>query len=170
MLPTRTIPVYGDDHPSDWFTFLYKAAKGSIQAPDIVSDASLAHQVAITNDPTAPTTMPLDEYDRFIHQCFPLRCPAHSIQSFHDLALSHGWMEKPFRVSETPRNDPSNYVGLWGRNPVNHTALMNDAMLHCLECWSADHFLACVDHYQTDYDSRTVTAAMLYLSITWPNP
>jgi hypothetical protein len=167
MLPTRSIPIYGDD-PHDWHTFVYKAAKGSIKAVDTLHYANMAYMVAFTGDPTAPETMLLADYDALVRERFPQACPFSSIQQFHDVALDRGWAPRAFRVSETPRIDPGQYWALWGRLPAKESDLMNDAMLLCLGSWSPSHFLECVDNYGLDYDSRIVTAAMLYLSVTWP--
>ena len=169
MLQTRSIPVYGDDHADDWQTFLYKASKGSIKAPDTLTYANMAYMVAFTNEPDAPDTVDLDDYNELVHERFPQACPVDSIQAFHDLACRCGWIANPFRVSLTPRNSPDKYVAIWGRLPVDETALMNDSMLHCLDCWSAAHFIECVDHYGAEYDSRMVTSGMLYLAVTWPS-
>jgi hypothetical protein len=167
MLPTRTIPQY-QDKPSDWRTFLDKASKGSIKALDTLSSANMAYMVALTSDPTAPETMQLDDYNMIVRERFPVDCPIASLQDFHDIALDHGWFAKPFRVSERQRHEPAAYRALWGRSTVAGSSLMNDAMLHCLEGWSANHLIECVDHYGADYDSRVVATAMLYLSSTWP--
>ena len=167
MLQTRSIPIHDDDHPDDWHTFLYKAAKGSIKAPDTLTYSNMAYMVALTGDPTCPDTMHLDDYNVILRDRFPSNSIP-DIQAFHDLAVDCNWMNSTFRVSDTPRNPPERYVSLWGRNPVAESALMNDAMLYCLANWSADNFIECVDHYGAEYDARMVTAAMLYLSVTWP--
>jgi hypothetical protein len=167
MLRTRSIPIHDDD-PDDWHTFLYKAAKGSIKAPDTLTYANMAYMVALTGDSTCPDTMHLDDYNAIVRERFPAECPVASLQHFHDIALDAGWITTPFRILESPRNSPSEYIALWGRRPVAESALLNDAMLHCLERWSADHFIECVDHYGAEYDSRAVTTGMLYLSLTWP--
>lgn len=167
MLPTRSIPIF-DDEPDDWHTFLYKASKGSIKALDTLTYANMAYMVAITGDPTSPDTLRLDDYNAIIRERFPPNCPVASLQDFHDLALDCGWLATAFRVSELPRHDPSAYVAIWGRSPVAESSLINDSMLYCLDCWSPDHFIDCVDHFGTEFDSRVVTTAMLYLSVTWP--
>lgn len=167
MLRTSSIPIYEDD-PEDWQRFLYKAAKGSIKAADILNDANMAYMVAFTGDPSSPSTMDLEDYNKLVRERFLSDCPAESIQHFHDIARNANWTMKPFRASESPRNKASHYLGLWGKRAVNESALLNDAMLLCLEQWSADHFIECVDHYDLAYDSRIVTAGMLYLSLTWP--
>lgn len=167
MLQTRAIPIHDDDRRDDWHTFLYKAAKGSIKAPDTLTYSNMAYMVALTGDPTCPDTMHLDDYNEIVRQRFP-SCPIVDIQAFHDTAVEHSWIPKPFPVSESPRNPPDRYVSLWGRRPVAESSLMNDAMLYCLANWSAEDFIKCVDHYGAEYDSRMVTAAMLYLSLTWP--
>lgn len=157
-----------DDDPGDWHTFLYKASKGSIKALDTLTYANMAYMVAVTGDPTSPDTMHLDDYNAFIRERFPPVCPIASIQDFHEIALGCGWIATPFRASPRALHEPSAYVALWGRPAVIESALMNDAMLLCLDCWSSKHFIECVDHYGTDYDSRMLTAGMLYLSVTWP--
>ena len=167
MLRSRSIPIY--NHPEDWHTFLYKASKGSIEAVDTLDYANKAYMVAFTGDPSCPATMHLDDYNAMVREQFPLECPAASIQQLHDIAYEAGWIASRFCVSETPHNKATAYIALWGRQPVDESALMNDAMLHCLDRWSADHFIECVHYHGADYDSRVVTAAMLYLSLTWPD-
>ena len=167
MLPTRSIPIFDDD-PDDWHTFLYKASKGSIKAAETLNHANMAYMVAFTGDATSPETMHLEDYNALVRERFPKTSPVSSIQQFHDIALENGWIASAFRVSETPRKDAAKYVALWGRSPVKESELMNDAMLNCLGSWSPDHYIECVDHYGLDYDSRIVTTAMLYLSLTWP--
>jgi len=167
MLQTRAIPIYDDDHSDDWHTFLYKAAKGSIKAPETLSYSNMAYMVALTGDPTCPDTMPLDDYNEIVRKCFP-SCSIANIQAFHDTAVACNWISKPFSVSESFQNPPDRYVSLWDRCSVDESALMNDAMLYCFADWSAEDFIECVDHYDAEYDSRRVTAAMLYLSVTWP--
>lgn len=167
MLRTRSIPIYEDD-PEDWHRFLYKAAKGSIKAPDILNYASMAYMVAFTGDQTSPATMDLKDYNNLLRERLPESCPSNSLQHFHDIALDSSWISHAFHVSESPRNKASRYRGLWGRRAVNESVLLNDAMLLCLEEWSADQFIECVSHYDLQYDSRVVTAGMLYLSLTWP--
>ncbi len=167
MLQTRSIPIHDDSGPDDWHTFLYKAAKGSIKAPDTVTCSNMAYMVALTGDPTCPDTMHLDDYNKIVRERFP-SCSITNIQSFHNTAVDCNWIPTAFRASESPVNSPERYVSLWGRRPVAESALMNDAMLYCLANWSADNFIECVDHYDAEYDARMVTAAMLYLSVTWP--
>lgn len=167
MLSTRSIPIY-DGEPDDWHIFLCKAAKGSIKAIDTLNYANMAYMVALTGNPTSPETMHLDDYKTLVRERFPETCPLSSIRQFHDIALDCGWIASTFRVSETPCNDPARYRSLWGRSPVKESDLMNDAMLHCLGLWSPEHYIGCVDHYGVEYDSRIVTTAMLYLSVTWP--
>lgn len=167
MLPTRSIPIYDHD-PDDWHTFLSKASKGSIKAIDTLDYAYMAYMVALTGNSIAPMTMRLDDDNARIRERFPVTCPIASIQEFHDVANRHGWLSLPFRVSERPRHVPAIYVALWGRPPISASALMNDAMLHCLDGWSADHFIECVDQNGIQYDSRAVITAMLYLSVIWP--
>ena len=167
MLPTRAIPVC-DDAPADWHTFLYKASKGSDKAVETLNQANKAYMVAFTGDTTSPESMHLDDYHVLVRQRFPASCPIATIQQFHDIAFNHGWIASAFRVSETPRNHPAEYVALWGRSPVNASELMHDTMLNCLYSWSPDHFIECTAHHGLDYDSRVVTTAMLYLALTWP--
>ena len=166
MLRTHSIPIH-DDRPDDWHTFLYKVAKGSIKAPDTVNYSNMAYMVALTGDPTCPDTMHLDDYNAIVRERLP-KCSIPDIQAFHDIAVDCNWVKAAFRVSETPRNPPDCYISLWGRRSVAESDLMNDAMLYCLANWSADNFIHCIDHYGTEYDSLLVTAAMLYLSATWP--
>ena len=168
MLPTRSIPIFDDDHPDDWHTFIYKASTGSIKAADTLDYANMAYMVAFTGDPESPNTMHLDEYNALVRQQFPATCPIASIRQFHDTALDHHWIPSAFNVSQTPINVPSEYVAIWGRPPVNKSALINDAMLNCIENWSANHYIDCVDGNSIGYDSRSVLAGMLYLSVTWP--
>jgi hypothetical protein len=168
MLPTRSIPIYGDDDPDDWHTFLYKAAKGSIKALDTLTSANMAYMVAFTGDPSAPDTMHLEDYNVLVHERFPQICPIDSIEEFYHLANGCGWIAEPFQISESPYNAANEYSAIWGRSPVAEFALMNDSMLYCLDCWSPSHFVECVDHQGINYDSRTVTTGMLYLSVTWP--
>ena len=160
MLRTRAIPIHDDDRPDDWHTFLYKAAKGSIKAPETVAYSNMAYMVALTGDPTCPDTMHLDDYGVVVRERFPT-CPIPDIQAFRDMAVECNWVKAAFRVTEIPRNPAPHYVSLWGRRPVSESALMNDAMLYCLANWSADNFLECVDHYGAEYDSLLVTVAML---------
>lgn len=167
MLLTRSIPIYNHD-PDDWHIFLSRASKGSIKAIDTLDYAYMAYMVALTEDSTAPVTMHLDDSNARVRERFPATCPIVSIQEFHDVANHHGWLSLPFRVSERPRHAPAAYVALWGRPPISESALMNDAMLYCLDCWSADHFIECVDQNGIQYDSRAVITAMLYLSVMWP--
>ncbi len=167
MLPTQSIPMHDDD-PEGWHRFLYKAAIGSIKAVDTLNYANMAYMVAFTGDPTSPDMMHLDDYNALLRKRFPAIPPVSSIQEFHDVAVDANWVTQPFRVSESPQNPASHYRGLWGRPAVDASALMNDAMLNCLEDWSANRMIECTDHYDTDYDSRMVTSGMLYLSLTWP--
>jgi hypothetical protein len=167
MLPTRSIPIYGDD-PEDWHRFLYKASTGSIKAADTLNYANMAYMVAFTGDPSAPETMHLGDYNSLIRERFPKACPISSIHHFHDIAMDHGWIPSGYRVSEAPIRDPGNYVALWGRTPVRESELINDAMLNCLASWSPDHYIKCIDNHRVDYDSRIVATGMLYLSVTWP--
>lgn len=167
MLPTRSIPIYGD-YPDDWHTFLYKASKGSIKAVYTLDHASMAYMIAITGDPESPNTMHLDDYNTYLCERFPAHPPVASIQELHDTGADANWFPQAFRVSESPRNPASHYRGLWGRMAVNASALLNDAMLLCLENWSSTHMIECTDQYDIDYDARLVTSGMLYLSLTWP--
>jgi hypothetical protein len=173
MLQTCLIPRYDayGESPEDWSRFLNKACKGSSKAPDDILDgASLAYMVALTGDETAPETMLLDNYHATFRRAFPLHPPIKSLQEFHDVALGAKWIPHAFTVSPSARNPASHYCGVWGRAPVDWTNLMNDAMLLCLESWSADHCLKCEDESQlgSTYDSRIVVATMLYLCLTWP--
>lgn len=168
MLPSRSVPQHEDD-PDDWHRFLQKVSTGSIKAIDMLTYANMAYMVAVTGDLTSPDTLHLDDYNAMIRERFPAKSPIASLQDFHDLALSHGWLSEGFCVSQKPRNPPSAYVALWGRSAVDEDALMNDAMLHCLESWSADHFIECAWERSANYDSRAVATAMLYLSVTWPS-
>ena len=167
MLTTRSIPIYEDD-PEDWHTFLYKAANGSIKAVDTMNGADLAYMVALTKDPSAPETMHLDDYHALLRERFPAACPLDSLQQFHNLAVKHNWVAKAFQVSESPINDPFAYMGLWGRRAVSESALLNDAMLCCVQSWSAEHFMQCLQEHKLDYDARLVVCGMLYLTLTWP--
>jgi hypothetical protein len=168
MLSTRAIPLHEDD-PEDWHRFLDKAAKGSIKAVDIVRYASWAYMVALTGDPTAPDNLDVNEYDAQLRMTFPKAPTVASLQEFHDTAHHANWFPRAFSVSAKPRSRSALYRGLWGRSAVDWSALANDAMLSCLESWSADHFIKCLSEYKPDYDSRLVVAAMLYLSLTWPD-
>ena len=128
----------------------------------------MAYMVALTGDPTCPDTMYLDDCNAIVRERFP-KCSIPDIQAFYDIAVDCNWVNAAFRVSETPRNLPDCYNSLRGRRPVAESDLMNDAMLYCLANWSADNFIRYVDHYGAEYDSLLVTAAMLYLSVTWPD-
>lgn len=168
-LTTQTIPSYGGEPPGDWQTFLVKAAKGSIKAVETLQDASLAYMVALTGDPTAPETWNLSDYRALFERRFPQMPRPASLPALYDQALASHWIATPFRCSETPRNPRERYRNLWGRDAVNVTELLNDALLLCLEGWCAERMMACVDHYETDYDARLVVGGMLFLSLTWPD-
>jgi hypothetical protein len=170
MLITRFIPNnFDDDHLDDWHTFLSKAAKGSIKAVETLDDASMSYMMAFTGDPTSPDTWKLTDYFALLRKRFPTTPPVACAQELHDMAVANDWLARPFRMSESAQNPPEHYCALWGRRPVKASALMHDAILLCLAQWSADHMIECVEHRDTQYDARIVTAGMLYLSLTWPN-
>lgn len=168
MLKTRSIPVFGGDRPDDWHIFLYKASRGSIKAIDTLSRSSMAYMVALTGDPLSPATMQVGEYNELLKERFSPRPPVSTVQELQELAVKFDWIAEPFRVSDTPRNSPNVYCGLWGKRAVDCSALINDSMLMCLSAWAASHMIECTDHYDTNYDARMVTCGMLYLSLTWP--
>ena len=101
-------------------------------------------------------------------QKFPATCSISSVQQLCDIATKNEWIRAAFPTSAAPFNPSFEYVGIWGRPPVNETALMNDAMLNCLARWSPDHYIECVQLYGIGYDSLNVVTGMLYLSSTWP--
>ena len=167
MLQTQQIPQYQDPYGAeDWHRFLSKACKGSVKATDILSIAVMAYMVALTGDATSPETMQESDYHNLLRHRFPAQPPVDDVQQFHDIAVNAKWFPHSFRVSEAPRNTPDKYVALWGRQTVAWSALVNDSMLHCLNHWSADHFLQCEDDGSLDYDARNVVTSMLYLSLT----
>ena len=168
MLQSRSIPIYDDDQPDDWHTFLYKASTGSIKASDTLNYANMAYMVALTGDATSPSTMHLDDYYAIVREKFPATCSISSVQQLCDIATKNEWIRAAFPTSAAPFNPSFEYVGIWGRPPVNETALMNDAMLNCLARWSPDHYIECVQLYGIGYDSLNVVTGMLYLSLTWP--
>jgi hypothetical protein len=167
MLSTQAIPLHEED-PEDWHRFLDKAAKGSIKAVDILTHANQAYMVALTGDPAAPDSLHLDDYHARLRETSPNAPMVVSLQEFHDTAHHANWFPQAFAVCTSPRNPSALYRGLWGHRDVDASALANDAMLLCLEKWSADHLIKCLGEHGLDYDSRLVVAAMLYLSLTWP--
>jgi hypothetical protein len=174
MLQTSSIPQYDyatyGRPPEDWNRFLQKACKGSIKAPDdILTGAEFAYMVALTGDQTAPETMNEDDYREIFRRAFPTGPRFKCLQEFHDTVLRANWIPNAFTTSMVARQSESHYCGIWGREPVKWTDLVNDAMLLCLESWSADHCLKCEDEsMNSPYDSRKVVATMLYLCLTWP--
>ena len=168
MLPNRSIPIFDDDQPDDWHTFIYKASTGSIKAADTLNYANMAYMVAFTGDADSPNCMHLDDYDAMVRERFLKQSPVSSIQHCYELALKNKWIPSPFSLSETPFNPHSHYVGLWGREPVSETELLNDAIINCLENWSPNHYIDCVRDFGVGYDSLNAVTGMLYLSLTWP--
>lgn len=168
MLPSREIPQYQDDS-DDWLRFLDKAAKGSIKAEDCLHSADLAYMVALTGDPESPNKLDLGEYAEQFRLTFPATPPGNSIHELIERAVEHRWFPHLFCGSETRIHPDADYAQLWKRRRcVRTTALLNDALLHCLEHWSADDCLQCLDEYSVDFNSRTIVSGMLYLSFTWP--
>ncbi|HQR43275.1 MAG TPA: hypothetical protein PLX97_11340, partial [Gemmatales bacterium] len=168
MLTSRTIPQHETDH-ADWHRFLYKAAAGSIKAVDIVEAANRAFMVALTDDPTSPSTWHLNEYANLFRERFPSTPPCQSTNELVTLACQQGWFPQPFHGEDRLHQHPEHYQKLWIRSRnVNWVHLANDALFSCLQNWSADDCLTCLEETACDYDSRKVVSSMLYLALTWP--
>ena len=171
MLKTRSIPSYDYDEglaEESWHIFLYKASTGSVKASDTFNHANMAYMAALTGNWDAPAELPLDDYYVLVREKFPKTCPFGAIQQFHDTALKNDWMPTRFTVREQPANNSAVYAALWGREPVDQSELMNDAMLNCLAHWSADHYIECGNDRSLGFNSCKIVSAMLYASATWP--
>ena len=168
MLESRTIPQYGDT-PEDWQRFLYKATKGSYKSHEILDHAEMAYMCDLTGDSSAPETMHLERYYQMLRNRFPQEPPFGSTQQLIDYGAEHSWFPNKFAAAPMMRYDESHYLDLWDRSrTVDWTALINDASLYCLAKWSADCCVECGTNEQREANALKVTAAMLYLSLTWP--
>lgn len=169
MLSSRAIPQYDDDDPADWLSFLSKAAKGSIKAEDWFHAADLAYMIALTGDPTAPDTLDLEEYAQLFRQSFPPTPPKNTFHELSELVVEQQWFPQKLHGSENRLHPDEDYAGLWKRKRrVSESELAHDALLCCLQHWSADDCLRCLAEYSVDYNSRMIVSGMLYLSFTWP--
>jgi len=168
MLRSRTIPQY-EGNPADWHGFLYKASIGSYKAHEILANAEMRFMIDLMDDPKAPEVPCEDKYQESLRGAFPPAPPSSSVHALIDLGCDQNWFPHRFNGTESPRNESVEYRGLWKRSrAVEWSALVNDALLLCLEVWSPDHCLACMDEDLCDYDARVLVAGMLYLAFTWP--
>ncbi len=169
MLTSQLIPGHSEKS-HDWHVFLYKAAKGSSKAIDILADAGTAYMVALTDDPHAPETLPLTEYRKtFLRTFLHIPQPA-SVQEIADAANKHDWF--PFLLDCWPAhvNTPDLYAKLWKRGEtVQERDLVHDAVHYCVSNWSGQEFHEHIGKHSLDYNSLTVVAAMIFLTLTWPD-
>ena len=169
MLKSCKIPIH-EDEPEDWQRFLLKAAKGSVKATEMLSGASMAYMVALTGDPAAPSTLDTKEYAELFRRRFPVAAPSDSVDSLIELGCRHGWFPQRFSGRQHALRDAGYYQNLWDKQRVvEWSDLAHDALVLCIEKWSAAHCLECLEEDSTRYNSRNVVSGMLYLALTWPD-
>lgn len=166
MLRTHSIPLGEFGQSTSWQYFLGKAARGSIYAAEILSDAQALFIQRLGISETDSEHFDAIYRQRLMEQF--TGCAVMSLNELYDLADQNGWLIESFEPSSSPCRPAKEYIGIWGHAAVDASRLLNDSMLFCLDGWSVDHFLQCVEPADLDYDSRTVTAGMLYLSLLWP--
>lgn len=167
MLTSAWIPQYDDEHVA-WSRFLQKAARGSCKAFDILLQADLAYMAQLVGDPRAPETIHLPDYQKIFCAHFPAVPPVKTIDSMIELACQQKWIPHRSSGATHPHNSPHVYQSLWKRaTKVDPMVLLHDSMVECLERWSPQHCLACIDDCSLDYDSRNVVTGLLYLALTW---
>jgi hypothetical protein len=141
MLTVRHIPL-NQQPPEDWNRFLYKAAKGSAKATDVLSYANMAYMAALTGDPTSPATLQLTDYQEILRDYFAtLKKP----DSAHHLAAtvdSNNWFAFKLHGHLSPPQESSSYSAIWSKGRS-------------------------VSQCSLDYNSHYVVAAMLLLALTW---
>lgn len=168
MLYSREIPQYESD-PQNWHRFIEKVSKGSSKAHNILSNASMAYMVELTGDPTSPSTVNLDDYKKIFHSSFPPSPVKSSIDELVQIAIANHWFPYPFIPINHQRNNSAHYCKLWTRSQtVDWKDLVNDALISCLNSWSADNCLIWMNEDPCNYDSRIVLSGMFYLALTWP--
>lgn len=168
MLRTNLIPGYSEES-HDWHVFLYKAAKGSSKATDILADVSAAYMVALTSDKQAPENLPLTDFRNifvrsFMHVPRPL-----SAQEICDAANENGWFPFLLDCWPEPVNAPDAYIHLWKRGEnVLERDLAHDAVHFCHDHWMAAEFHEFIRERSPNYNSLQVVCAMIYLALSWP--
>ena len=168
MLTSQFIPGHSEES-HDWHVFLYKAAKGSSKATDILADAATAYMAALTGDPHAPEKLLLTEYRKTFLRSFLLIPRPASVQDIADAANEHGWFPFLLDCWPAPVNSADFYAKLWKRGEtVQERDLVHDAVHHCLGNWSGQEFHEYIRERSSDYNSLTAVAGMIFLTLTWP--
>lgn len=168
MLNVNYIPLYQNES-EDWNRFLYKAAKGSVKATDVLSYAEMAYMAALTGDPKAPETLQLSDYHSTLRDYFATFDRPDSAQHLAEAIDCNNWFAIKLRGQLAAPKEAGTYSALWsrGRTVSEHT-LLNDSICQCHSSWSADWLIQVIDgETSLDFNSLNVVAAMLLLAVTW---
>jgi hypothetical protein len=168
MLKSRAISQY-EERAESWHRFVFKAAKGSYKATDMLRSVEMAYMAKIAKC-DAPATLRLEDYYRLFRDTFPKARPFSTVREVVELGVSHGWFPHRFAVAERPHHEAPKYQALWKRGIwVPESVLIHDAIHLVQASWSADHCMACIDEHPLDYNSLLVVAGMIYFSLIWPD-
>jgi hypothetical protein len=171
MLTGPQIPQY-EDSPESWDRFLYKAAKGSSKASDILQHANCAYMASLTGDKEAPSRLDLAIYSQMLHTHFAMTSKPQSYELLCDQVHSAKWIAIRSNLSQQPHKRDVEYAALWSRNHTTpQVCLFHDALIRCYDCWSVDWLERILDKESgCDYNSLNVVAAMILLALTWKTP
>lgn len=155
-----------DDDPGSWQRFLEKAAKGSVEAVEMLSQAELA-----LLEQRAGVDLERDTgWEQSLAAIVPAR-PFETLRDLLDLLWDSGYLPSPLADTTGPFLGREAYSALWARRTtVKPVWLVHDAALHCWGKWGGAGFVRLTDEAYTkggEYNSQDAVAAMLFLLITW---
>jgi hypothetical protein len=170
-LPQSIPQFFEQEEPAErWSTFLLKAAKGSVEAVEILTLAQFA-LAARLGGPGLITEGPAEECDRRIAGALPERAPFSDLQQFLDTLFESRYLSGPMAARPGPFRERTGYDALWRREVVAPShQLVHDAAFYCVENWSGDELLRLAETAEeefTEYNSLDAVAAMLFWAVAW---